>query len=87
MFILITLQQVPTVDNESGYEAEMHVSGSDTESKGENEQQEEPSLDYYAWSSQGDESSEKDCDWTPDIESDESESGDETNEVSFDEVK
>ena len=28
----------------------MHVSGSDTESKGENEQQEEPSLDYYAWS-------------------------------------
>ena len=48
LFILITLQQVPTVDNESYYEAEMHVSGSDTESKGENEQQEEPSLDYYA---------------------------------------
>ena len=52
MFILITLQQVPTVDNESDCEAKMHVSGSDTESKGENEQQEEPSLDYYAWSNQ-----------------------------------
>lgn len=66
----------------------MCVSEDDSETEGrESEQEEESSSDYYAWSSQGGESSEEDCNWTPDIEFDESDDDDEINEVSFTEVK
>ena len=81
VFIDYFKQQVPTVKDDSDEETELCVSGNDTESEGEENEQEEPSSDYYAWSSQGDESK------TPDIEFEESDSDDEINEISFNEIK
>ncbi|CAB4018131.1 Hypothetical predicted protein [Paramuricea clavata] len=51
------------------------------------ESEHEPSSDYYVWPSCGNESSDDDGDWTPHIESEDSETNDEMNQNSFSDMK
>lgn len=93
MFYLITLQKIPPTEYETEDDRELEDSESELEDKDEKEEHQQPSSDYYIWSSCGTGSSDEsprdeDSDWTANTESTEDENTDvEMEDNSYNEVK